>query len=786
MLDGLDEVANADERNAVSAWVNQQMTVYRETVFIVTSRPHGFQSAPIERVGTVLEVLPFNPQQVEDFICSLYRQNEIMRTGRETPAVLREAETLSDDLITRIQEQPAIAEMGRNPLLVTMIATVHYCGSALPGRRVELYQKICDLLLGARQQAKRMKVPLTGEQNKSVLQVLALSLMQAKTREFSLELATQIIQEELGKVAGNTLTGGEFLKQIKEVSGLLVEKELKTYEFAHLSFQEYLAASQIKELQQESILIDNFQDPWWAETIRLYAAQNDATSLIQAGIETPTVHSLVLALDCQQESLKVDPETREQLDTILEQGLESNDPGIATLVAEVKLSRRLNNLTTMDDNLYIDSFYITCAEYQLFMDEDDLLYSGEHFAAGSAKQPITEVSWLNGMRFCLWLTAKASSLTRNSASESSVFFFRLPTWEEVQNYHPREHEDLGCLIEETGDSHQQNQGIRLVKTQRQPSLCGVEKFSFNGFEVVTVNAQGQEIQRRREISGYFTENLGKEIDLDLVYIPGGTFTMGSPETEKGSRPTERPQHQVTVCPFFMGKYPVTQAQWKAIASRTDLTVEIDLKPYPSYFKGDERPVESVSWHEAVEFCHRLSKLTERDYRLPSEAEWEYACRAVRKPLNLEQGESYPPFHFGDTLTDQLANCRASETYANEPKGKDRGKTTPVGQFPPNAFGLYDMHDNVWEWCLDPWHDDYNGAPCDGNVWGGQNQTNNSSSVHRLVIKNIKKSLTKEQINVVRGGSYYHIPHYCRSAYRSLDLARDNDIGFRVVCVLPRR
>ena len=161
MLDGLDEVADASERHTVSQWVNQQMTVYRKTVFIITSRPHGFQSAPVERVGTILEVLPFNSEQVQDFIKSLYRQNEIMRTGRSTPAVLAEAENLASDLVKRIQDNRAIADMAKNPLLVTMIATVHYCGSALPGRRVELYQKICDLLLGARQQAKKMEDLLT-------------------------------------------------------------------------------------------------------------------------------------------------------------------------------------------------------------------------------------------------------------------------------------------------------------------------------------------------------------------------------------------------------------------------------------------------------------------------------------------------------------------------------------------------------------------------------------------------------------------------------------------------
>ena len=195
-------------------------------------------------------------------------------------------------------------------------------------------------------------------------------------------------------------------------------------------------------------------------------------------------------------------------------------------------------------------------------------------------------------------------------------------------------------------------------------------------------------------------------------------------------------------------------------------------------------MESVSWHEAVEFCHRLSKLTERDYRLPSEAEWEYACRAVRKPLNLEQGESYPPFHFGDTLTDQLANCRASETYANEPKGKDRGKTTPVGQFPPNAFGLYDMHDNVWEWCLDPWHGSYKKAPSDGGVWDENNQ---QEDYYQDIVKNIEQLLTDDQRRVLRGRYYNDYPRYCRSAYRGLSNPRYDHLhnSLRVVCGLPR-
>lgn len=153
----------------------------------------------------------------------------------------------------------------------------------------------------------------------------------------------------------------------------------------------------------------------------------------------------------------------------------------------------------------------------------------------------------------------------------------------------------------------------------------------------------------------------------------------------------------------------------------------------------------------------LSKHTGKEYRLASEAEWEYACRAG----------TTTPFHFGETITSELANYDASETYANEPKGEYRNKTTAVGTFPPNAFGLYDMHGNVCEWCADNWHGNYQGAPSDGSVW--------------------KKGGIKHS-SPLRGGSWKYAPIICRSAYRGKFLGRDcfsNDIGFRVVCVAAR-
>ncbi len=296
------------------------------------------------------------------------------------------------------------------------------------------------------------------------------------------------------------------------------------------------------------------------------------------------------------------------------------------------------------------------------------------------------------------------------------------------------------------------------------------------FQIVGVNAKGEQIKKESKQSQYFREDLGNGITLEMVAIPGGTFLMGTEDEEierlvkkfnwEGLR-SERPKREVNVPPFFIGKYPITQEQWRAIASRTDLKVDpsaplrVNLDLNPAYFKdrpdSDRRPVEQVNWYDAIEFCARLSKLTGREYRLPSEAEWEYACRAG----------TTTPFYFGETITGELANYNAGYTYAGEAKGEYRQHTTPVGQFPPNAFGLYDMHGNVWEWCADTWHGNYDGAPTDGSAW-------------------IEKG--NDNLSPLRGGSWGNYPDICRSAIRNDNYRRDNrddNIGFRVVCVFGR-
>jgi formylglycine-generating enzyme required for sulfatase activity len=259
-----------------------------------------------------------------------------------------------------------------------------------------------------------------------------------------------------------------------------------------------------------------------------------------------------------------------------------------------------------------------------------------------------------------------------------------------------------------------------------------------------------------------SEALGKtgviNIAFEMVQIPSGSFLMGSPEDESQRHGSENPQHLVTIAPFFMGRCPVTQDLWRFVSSLPK--VLRDLAPDPSKFKGNNRLVENVSWHDATEFCQRLVQHTGRFYRLPTEAEWEYACRAG----------TTTPFHFGNTITPEVANYRWSETYGQDgiKKEKDFRGTTPIGQFNiSNRFGLYDMHGNIWEWCEDHWHDNYSKAPADGSAW-------------------IDPDASEDAARVLRGGSWANLPGNCRSASRYLDGAkfRDDYYGFRLVCSTP--
>lgn len=409
--------------------------------------------------------------------------------------------------------------------------------------------------------------------------------------------------------------------------------------------------------------------------------------------------------------------------------------------------------------------------------------------------------------------AMSFSKLSDSSIATSVAKKSLQSWLKLRDAEVQEC-DLEKLIEEIQKHklsvseqdyiQQLNQFLAAInRSELQVTLSeapAIESFASQkfAFEVVTLDRKGRITERRFFESTYFVENLGDSA-LEMVFVPGGQFLMGAPENEEGSSDNERPQHQVSVSPFFMGKYPVTQGQWQAVATLPK--IEHDLNPECSRFKGSYHPVERVSWYEAVEFCKRLSKLTGRKvYRLPTEAEWEYACR----------GGTNTPFHFGETINTDVANYRGinrevetgdtihsvSGDCGAGSHGEFRNEITPANYFvTANAFGLFDMHGNVWEWCQDTWHKSYEGAPTDGSAWiDAQND-----------VRHVKRS-----------GSYNNLPTDCRSASRystiqgggsflaaggmlfgaagglvgaaadfMLDSISRSASGFRVVCTVPK-
>lgn len=264
------------------------------------------------------------------------------------------------------------------------------------------------------------------------------------------------------------------------------------------------------------------------------------------------------------------------------------------------------------------------------------------------------------------------------------------------------------------------------------------------FQTVEVNNSGRLTRQLSSSARFFIENLGEGIGLELVEIAGNDFIMGSSETEVGRLEDEEPQHQISIARFFIGKFPITQSQWQAI-----------MKSEPSHFKGDNLPVEQVSWYDAVNFCRFLSEKTGKEYRLPSEAEWEYAARA----------KTETPFGLGYTITPEQVNYDGNYPYLFMIKDVYRAKTTTVGSLAvANGFGLYDMHGNVYEWCQDIYHNNYKGIPTDGHPWESGGDAN---------------------YRVIRGGSWSSDAVFCRSAARGrkkTDLT-SNNVGFRVACSL---
>jgi formylglycine-generating enzyme required for sulfatase activity len=321
---------------------------------------------------------------------------------------------------------------------------------------------------------------------------------------------------------------------------------------------------------------------------------------------------------------------------------------------------------------------------------------------------------------------------------------------------------------------------QLLKHLTTPGLEVAEVFRLTGFSVMEASGRAQIPAVYNQFFGqaYLGTRPGvppvqtvsgrreQSVPENMVYVEGGSFMMGSPDDEP-NRMSDETQHQVTVSGFYMGKYEVTQKEWREV-----------MGSHPSEFKGDDLPVENVSWYDVLEYCNALSKkdgfipayLIDREridsentgsfnwlvswdknangYRLPTEAEWEYACRAG----------TVTPFSTGNDITTDQANYDGDYPYNNNKKGIDRKKTTIVGSFAPNQWGLYDMHGNIREWCWDWYYFFYSTNMIDPTGSSGRSS------------------------RVIRGGSWFDVAGSLTSADRDGEppFLRYSNLGFRVV------
>jgi NACHT domain len=431
LLDGLDEIADLQKRRAVAAWIDNQIRNYPDCRFIITARPQGYLDAPLERASVLLEVQSFNAGQVRKFVGGWYLANEIKSSGNEDNAEVRErAERDARDLMRRLRGLPALSALTVNPLLLTMIAMVHRFKGALPGKRVGLYVDICEVLLGRWQETKGLPDSLSAAQKLVVLRPLAAGMMMHRIRDIKTDDALALIEPHLKRV-GYIEPANVFLNNLESGSGLFLEREPGLWSFAHLTFEEYLTGAYW--LEEKMIDCDwgaMADDSWWHETLRLYAAQGNATPIVQACLEKDTLAALTLAADCLEEAREIEAGVRHAAEARLIDDLESPDAARRRLAAEVKLSRRLKSLHWIDDQRAIDATYLSCAEYQLFL--DDIRQQGKYhqpdhwtevkFKEGEASKPVAGMYARDAQAFCQWLTEQYGG---------NAVTFRLPSLEEA-------------------------------------------------------------------------------------------------------------------------------------------------------------------------------------------------------------------------------------------------------------------------------------------------------------------------------------------------------------------
>ncbi len=548
-----------------------------------------------------LHMQDFTKKDIRQFLHSWYTTVET--TIHEDNNFWRtEAKRSAEQLYNRLADTEAYLNLAINPLMLQLIALVHYDFKTVPDRRVELYEKCTDLLLQKWDEAKGLKTLLSAKEARQVLQPLALWMhsvenrRQAEEQEVLAQITPHIQQVKPG------VAPDKFLTSIRDRSGVFVGYSTETYGFQHLSFQEYLTAEEIRNKSNVEILVDHFDESWWREP-----------TLLALGLGNPSIF----------------------------------EPFMASFLRSKK-----NNGGAAD-------FMLRCVKETLLKSE----------------QSIVEV--LLNSRF---------------------------RWQARYNA-------LLCL--EAIGSTIARQAVEKVKADSTPQIAQKAK------ELLLIwgRLKAEEVAERDPATGWLKSYINPlEDNAEYILIPAGSYTMG--ELKK----------QITVKPFYLAKFPVTNQRYRKFVENTNHRI-------PEYwndkkYNGADQPVVGVSWDDAVAYCDWLTKTSKEKmkFRLPSEVEWEWAAgRGERE---------YPS-----------GNEKPDQNRANY--DMKVGQTTPVGSYPAGATpdGLMDMAGNVWEWCAD-WFDEKTKAS-----------------------------------RVVRGGSFDYSRYYLRCAYRvnRNPHNRNYNVGFRVAC-----
>jgi formylglycine-generating enzyme required for sulfatase activity len=676
LLDGLDEVADEQERRQMAEWVDNLVATYPHNRYIVTSRPAGYDSAPLENDFTRYEVRDFEMPEVEQFVRNWYLAVETATQG-DTPKARRDAAQRARELSAAIRVSVGIRRLVVNPLLLSIVALVHRYRAHLPDRRVDLYNECVDVLLEHWEAAKGLVGPSTllragallPAQKRAVLQSLALAMHKVEVHQVPRSEVEQLIAAYLPQVSGGQAKSADvalFLNEVRERSGLLVEQEMDTYAFSHLTFHEYLAASEIAGSEDEAertSLVDHATSEWWREVLLLYAGmrERDPSPVVQALLERdragqeagePDRAYLLLAGECLAEAVKVQPDVRHEVERELE--------GLFTAQVEPRAFLRAGRvLVRLKEDEGLEHFL------QLMDTGEEQIRTAAALALGQMGREADSVLLGRIVRALLSRMDKGEEWIRTAVTLA-----------------------LGEMWREADPT-------LLERLLRDLVALAPEKNLWRevGLVLQEVDNRLLEILADPDAPHTLQDAAAAALDRLLIEVPAGEFIMGSEEYN-----SEKPLHKVHLDKFYVARYPVTNAQWARFVAATG------RKPPRHWPDGAcpadkaTRPVVYVNWYDAKVYAEWVG------LQLLSEAQWE---KAARGGLQIPNPKS--PTSNLQPLTSLVDNPNPRRRY---PWGDqfDRGKcntyesglgrTTPVGLYSPDGdspYGVADMTGNVWEW-----------------------------------------------------------------------------------------